>query len=264
MSDFSDAFQNAMAEIFPSATHLGCHYHLIEAIAKILVYPVLRKIRSKIRSSLQALNLWAKHRIYQKKSNKLVIIARTMKKIANSDTSKFGKHLITLCNQMTELSKWANKDKKFLASHPEYRELMKILTEKVWKQVQSMLPQLDFVIKKFNHLRRLLTYQTSKTELDTGLDQEVSTSGSIAQLDLLIDEWRKIGQISKKHVFNTRFTEAVETIERHHDLIIPQILNGTLPRTNSPLENLYGRIKRLLRKWSSSKGFSAQSSGHHN
>jgi len=253
MSDFSDAFQSSMAEVFPSAIHLGCHYHLIERIAEILVYPVLRTIRKKIRASLNALDLWARHRIHQQKSENLVIIARTMKKLANSDKSKFGEHLITLCNQMRELSKWAEKDKKLLKSDPDYKELMKILTKKVWKQIQSILPRLEFVIRQFNQLRRLLTNQTSKTELDTGLDQEVISSQSTTELDQLISDWTKLGKVSTKQEFNTRFTDVVETINRHYDLIIPQIMDNNLPRTNSPLENLYGRIKQLLRKWSGSK-----------
>lgn len=253
MSDFREPLLNAMAEVFPSAIQLGCHYHLIEMIAKILVYPTLRPIRSKIRSSLKELNRWAEYTKYRNKSENMVIVARTMKRIATSDTGKYGENLLNLCEQMMALAKWAKEDNEILRTNPDYLDLMKILTKSVWRQLKPLLPRLEFVLEQFNHLRKLLTYQTSKIDISTGLSQEQLMIGSTVPLDQLINDWRKIGKISEDHKFNSRFGLAADKIKEYYALITPQILDTDLPRTNSPQENLFGRIKRLLRKWSGSK-----------
>ena len=61
-----------------------------------------------------------------------------------------------------------------------------------------------------------------------------------------------MGELSDEK-FNLRFKKSAKKLQNHYDLVIPAIIDPSLHRTTSLLENLNSQIKRFLRKWSGTR-----------
>jgi len=248
LSDFRPGLVEAIGRVFPNSTAHGCHYHIIEMIARILIHPLINQIKKKLRSAINELNRWAHHSIYGRKSNNLVLVARGLQKVVTGNHGKFGTNFLQFCKKFQALTAWIEKNGVLLQSDKRYRALVRFLDHKLWRQLAPQLSQLEFVLRQFNHLRRCLTMQDYKTEILTVEEQ----SSGIMPLDQLIHEWIKLGGINTRVIFHKRFKKAVKKLQDHYELLIPAILDPHLPRTTSLLENLYGLVKRVLRTWSGS------------
>ena len=138
----------------------------------------------------------------------------------------------------------------YLRSNPKYAELVTFLDDKLWRPLAPQLSQLAHVMKEFQRLRRCLTSQEYKNQI---VDTEKLETGSTIPFDQLIEDWAQLGKINKKNRFHQRFKKAADALKRHYKLVTPAMLDESLPRTTSALENLNGRIKHFLRKWSGTK-----------
>ena len=249
ISDFRAGLLEAVGEVFPNSVKQGCHYHMIEMIARILIHPLINQILRQIRGAINGINRWAHHSIYGEQSEKLMLVARSLRKLCIKNHGKFGENFLQFCKKFQELSSWINENRNLIKSDQRYQELVKLIDHKLWRQLSPQLSQLEFVLKEFNRLRRCLTTQEYKTQVDSVVENSKS---SVLEFDNLIQDWIKIGKIKKESVFHKRFRRSVTKLRTHYQLLIPAIEDHKLPRTTSVLENLYGQIKSFLRKWSGS------------
>lgn len=248
LSDLRVGLLEAIGEVFPNSTIQGCHFHMLELIATILIHPLIKKIKKKLRGAINGINRWAHHSIYGKKSEHLVLVARSLQKVVTSNHGKFGVNFLEFCRKLQHLTIWIEDHSNLLKSDSKYQDLVKFLDTKLWRQLAPQLSQLEFVLKEFNLLRKCLTMQEYKTEI---VEYNGETDSTIP-FDQLIHDWIKLAEMNKKSIFHKRFKRSVKTLTTHYDLLTPAILDHSLPRTNSILENLNGQIKHFIRKWSGS------------
>jgi hypothetical protein len=247
ISDFRVGLLEAIGEVFPNSIKQGCHYHILEMIARTMIHPLISQINRKIGKAVSGLNRWAHHSIYGRKTDNLVLVAKSLQKLCQSTHGKFGHNFLQFCKKLQDLSSWVQKNAKYLKSDPNYADLVKFLDDKLWRPLAPHLSQLTFVMKEFARLRRYLTIQEYKTQI---VDTEPASTGSTVAFDQLIQDWIKVGEMNKNSQFHQRFKKSATRLKTYRELLIPAILDNELPRTTSALENLYGRIKHFLRKWS--------------
>lgn len=250
ISDFRAGIIDAVGEIFPESVKQGCHYHIIEIIAKIMIYPLIRKIKKKLNPTTSGLIRWAHHSLYGKQSDNLMLAAESIKKVCTSNGGRFGANFLEFCDQMKALIEWAHERQEYLKNDQQFSQLAKLLVTDIWGSLTPLISQLDEALRQFNHLRQNLTMQEYKISVDTGIiGDENPYPSSTERLDQLIHNWIELGKVSGSK-FNERFKISAEKLQNHYDLITPAILDHNLPRTTSRLENFFGRIKQFLRKWS--------------
>ena len=249
ISDFRPGILDAISTIFPEAVSQGCHYHIIEMIVKILINPIIKKINKKISKVTNGLIRWAHHSIYSRQSENLMIIARTLKKLGTSNSGEFGNNFLIFCEKMIELRNWALKRHQYLKSDKNYSKMCKLLISPVWKEIKPLLSQLEFCLEEFTKLRKHLTMSQYKTTIER---TKQDTYPPLTSFDSLIQSWIKLGEVSDNK-FNINFKKSAQKLQNHYDLITPAILDPSLHRTTSLLENLNSQIKRFLRKWSGTK-----------
>ncbi|NIT56246.1 MAG: hypothetical protein GWN00_08435, partial [Aliifodinibius sp.] len=250
ISDFRAGIIDAVGEVFPESVKHGCHYHIIEMIARIMVYPLIRKIKKRLNPTTSGLIRWAHHSIYGKQSDKLMLAAESIKRVCTSNGGRFGANFLEFCDQMKALIEWAHERQEYLKTNQQFSQLAKLLVIDIWGRLTPLISQLDEALRQFNQLRQNLTMQEYKISVDDGVIGDDNTYPSTTRrLDQLIHNWTKLGNVSDSK-FNEKFKDSAEKLRNHYDLITPAILDHRLPRTTSKLENFFGQIKQFLRKWS--------------
>ena len=231
ISDFSKGFLTSLPEVFLESTSLGCHFHAIELIARILVYPNIKRLNKKIRLFLNKLKSIIRQILYRQKNHQsLRLMALTLKTIVSKHQGDFGRNLISMIEQLSAVHDCLLENQNFFGE--EYKKLKSLFSRQKWGEIENSAKQLEIVLKYFDELRDCLR------------PDNLDGSEELAQASLenIVNSWER----SKS---NPHLQKAAKTLDNLIPYLIPAMCNQDYPRTTSILEGLNNQVKRAMRHW---------------
>lgn len=231
ISDFAKGFLGSLAEVFPDSTHLGCHFHAIELIARDLIYPSIRNMNKKIKTFVNKLKLIIRQILHREKRHSTIrLFAQTLKQIISRHQGDFGRKLISMIGQLKAVQDCLYENKKNLGS--EYKQLKNLFNRQKWSEIENSAKQLTIVLKYFDELRDCLR------------PDNLYASEKIAKKSLM-----KIIKSWQKDKTRPPLQKAADTLKTHFQYLVPAMYNPSFPRTTSILEGLNNQVKRAMRYW---------------
>ncbi|MCY3413005.1 MAG: transposase [Candidatus Heimdallarchaeota archaeon] len=230
ISDFALGFQSTLPEVFPESVQLGCHFHLIELIARILVYPKIKLLNSKIKLFLDNLNTMIRKILRRERRNEEIrIFAQMLKQIISKNRGEFGARLLFMLEQLKAVQDALFTNSKYLRS--EYKKLRSLFDRQKWEDIAELSEELRKNLERFNDLRDCLRPDNFYNSMETAEQA----------LKIIIEDWKrsKIKELVK----------SAEKLENYIFYLIPAMYNSQYPRTTSILEGLNNQVKRTMRHW---------------
>lgn len=229
ISDFSRGFLSSLPVVFPDSASLGCHFHAIELIARILVNPTQKKLNRMLKEFLNKLKSEIRKILHrQKNHHALRSISRTLKIIVSKHQGDFGRNTISMFEQLKAVQDCFVENKDILKE--EYQTLRKLFNRQKWTEIENYAQQLKNKLRDFDELRNCLRPENNYS------------SASMAEyvLNNLISSWERKDSETQK---------AAETLKKLIPYLIPAMCNPKYPRTTSILEGLNNQVKRVMRHW---------------
>ena len=231
ISDFSKGFLSSLPAVFPESTSLGCHFHAIELIARILIYPNIKKLNKKIKLFLNNLKSIIRQILYRQKNHQsLRLMAHTLKFIISKHQGGFGRNLISMIEQLSAVHDCLLKNRKIFGD--EYKKLKSLFNRQKWGEIENFAKQLEIVLRYFDELRDCLRPD----------NYEVSEELARQSLENIVNSWEKNKSIPQ-------LQNAAKTLKNLLPYLVPAMGNPDYPRTTSILEGLNNQVKRAMRHW---------------
>lgn len=231
ISDFSKGFRAALPELFPESASLGCHFHAIELIARILVYPYISKRNKKLRLFLNSLKSICRQILYRQKNHQsLRLMAQTLKKITSKHQGEFGRNLISMIEQLKAVQDCLSKNRDYFGD--VYKKLKSLFSRQKWGELANSAKQLENALKYFDELRDCLRSDNF----------ELSEENARENLEKIVGQW-------EADEFVSQLQKAAKTLKGLIPYLTPAMCNPNYPRTTSILEGLNSQVKRVMRHW---------------
>lgn len=236
VTDFSPAFREVVPEVFPEAIHQGCHYHVLELVAEVLVDPVLTELRQVIRPLCTGLRHWAKKIRFKENGStvhKNIEAVITYFLRASNQTGKKGKTLIRTLQLMEELKKALEDCREQVQTDKELTELVRHLSNCNWRAIKEAIRGLKQHLTAFEPVTKVLREKfESEEDARKALEELIQTQ-------ITTSEITGLSEVKK----------GMKKLQRYLSLLTPAMVDPRIPRTTSILEGLHSKVKKTLRKW---------------
>lgn len=239
ISDFAKGFLSTLPNHFPNSTQLGCTYHALEIMARILINPHITKLRKVLMPFVKSLRLQSRKIKYRSEINELLIIVETLKRILSKDKGNYGENLVLLTEKLLTLKEWFIENAEIIKGVEILRDSLKIFSSKSWGRVEIQLVQLQTILPYFQEIREFL--DTKFWQIDPN-DPEKTAKQHFKNLK---KKWLKDAKTKEL----TKLEKAILRFEELFPLLLPALCDPHLPRTTSLLEGVHGHVKVHLRRW---------------